>query len=67
MIMVRSSIIDLQAFVDEHQDLIDDEPRLIHPMALGNAKEIMGEATRKLQVWAEDLELDNKDGGSPVG
>ena len=60
MIMARSNIIDLQAFVDEHQDLIDDEPRLIHPMALGNTKTIMGKATRKLQVWAEDLQLDDE-------
>ena len=64
MIMARSNIIDLQAFVDEHQDLIDDEPRLIHPMALGNAKDIMGGATRKLEVWAEDLEPDDEGDGS---
>jgi len=64
MIMACSNIIDLQAFVDEHQDLLEDEPRLIHPMALGAAKEAMGKATRNLQVLAEDLEFDEEKGSA---
>ena len=59
-VIAQSELINLQAWVDRHQDLPEDEPRLIHPMSLANVKAVMGKSTRQLQIYASDDDDDDE-------
>ena len=59
-VIAQSNLIDLQAWVDRHQDLPDDEPRLIHPMSLANTVTFMGKATRELQIYSSPDNADDE-------